>query len=163
MQVNSSDFLCCADGAFVCPGSCKAARLDKTEGLKMHSAQLFLILLTFLSCIFFASKFPIDSSLFLFLSRTPRPITVKSDGQRVNHKCRCKLSLIHSIIRCSNTSIKDVMFLQLVVGSPESFFCVVRCILQMYKLPTASTLESFTKLRWKNISDEGCHNIGQRN
>ena len=45
-----------------------------------------------------------------------------------------------------------MMFRQLVVGSPESFFCVARCILQMYKLSTVSSLESFTKLRWKNIS-----------
>ena len=45
-----------------------------------------------------------------------------------------------------------MMFRQLVVGRPESFFRVVRCILQMYKLPTVSTLESFTKLRWKNFS-----------
>ena len=65
---------------------------------------------------------------------------------------RRQLSLIHSIIRCSNTRIKDVMFRQLAVGSPESFFCVARCILQLYKLPTVSSLESFTKLRWKNIS-----------
>ena len=41
MQVNPSDFLCCAGGDFVCPGTCKVARLDKTEELKMHSAQLF--------------------------------------------------------------------------------------------------------------------------
>ena len=41
MQVNPSDFLCCAGGDFVCPGTCKVARLDKTEGLKMHWAQLF--------------------------------------------------------------------------------------------------------------------------
>ena len=42
---------------------------------------------------------------------------------------RRQLSLIHSTIRCSNTRIKDVMFQQLAVGSPESFFCVARCIL----------------------------------
>ena len=42
MQVNPSDFLCCAGGDFVCPGTCKVARLDETEGLKMHSTQLFL-------------------------------------------------------------------------------------------------------------------------
>ena len=65
---------------------------------------------------------------------------------------RRQLSLIHSIIRRSNTRIKDVMFRQLAVGSPGSFFCVARCILQLYKLPTVSSLESFTKLRWKNIS-----------
>ena len=41
MQVNPRDFLCCAGGDFVCPGTYKVARLDKTEGLKMHSAQLF--------------------------------------------------------------------------------------------------------------------------
>ena len=45
-----------------------------------------------------------------------------------------------------------MMFRQLAVGSPESFFCVAWCILQKYKLPTVSTLESFTKLRWKNNS-----------
>ena len=41
MQVNPSDFLRCAGGDFVCPGTCKVARLDKTKGLKMHSEQLF--------------------------------------------------------------------------------------------------------------------------
>ena len=45
-----------------------------------------------------------------------------------------------------------MIFRQLVVGSPECFFCVARCILQMYKLSTVSSLESFTKMRWKNIS-----------
>ena len=54
MQVNHSDFLCCAGGDFVCPGTCKVARLDKTEGLKMHSVHLFYIILPFLSCLFFA-------------------------------------------------------------------------------------------------------------
>ena len=41
MPVNPSDFLCCAGRDFVCPDTCKVARLDKTEGLKMHSVQLF--------------------------------------------------------------------------------------------------------------------------
>ena len=41
MQVNPSDFLCCAGRDFVCPGACKVAILDKTEGLNMHWAQLF--------------------------------------------------------------------------------------------------------------------------
>ena len=41
MQENPNDFLCCAGGDLVCTGTCKVARLDKTEGLKMHSAQLF--------------------------------------------------------------------------------------------------------------------------
>ena len=42
MKVNLSDFLCCAGGDFVCPDTCnKVARLDKTERLKMHLAQLF--------------------------------------------------------------------------------------------------------------------------
>ena len=85
MQENPNNFLCCAGGNLVCPGSCKVATLDKTEGLKMHSAQLFQILLTFLSCIFFASNFLIDS--FLFLSRKPHALTVKSDGQRVKQRC----------------------------------------------------------------------------
>ena len=38
MQVNPNDFLCCAGGDFVCPGTCKVARLDKTEGLKNQNA-----------------------------------------------------------------------------------------------------------------------------
>ena len=34
MQVNPSDFLCCADWDSVCPGTSKEARLDKKEGFK---------------------------------------------------------------------------------------------------------------------------------
>ena len=31
MQVNPSDFLCCAGGDFVCPGTCKVARLVRQD------------------------------------------------------------------------------------------------------------------------------------
>ena len=53
-----------------------------------------------------------------------------------------------------------MMFRQLAVGSPESFFCVARCILQLYMLPTVSSLVSFTKLRWENISRRAVSQYG---
>ena len=42
----------------------------------------------------------------------------------------------------------------LAVDSPESFFCVARCILQLYKLPTVSSLESFTEMEKYNIGHD---------
>ena len=65
MQVNPSDFSCCAGWDFVCPGTRKVARLDGNGGLKTHSAKLSKFLLAFLLCLIFSSVYPIDFSLFL--------------------------------------------------------------------------------------------------
>ena len=62
MYVKPKDFSCCAGWDFVGPGTCKVARLDGNEGIKMHLAKLY---------IFYSSLFPFTFYIFVFTSDVP--------------------------------------------------------------------------------------------
>ena len=47
MRVKCKDSSCCAGWDFVDPGTCKVARLDGKEGMKMHLANFFFLSLSF--------------------------------------------------------------------------------------------------------------------
>ena len=65
----SKDFSCCSGCDFVGPGTCKVARLDGNEGMKMYLAKLyFFILLSFRtlhSCFHFWPSYYFFFLLFL--------------------------------------------------------------------------------------------------
>ena len=90
--------LCYASGDFVCPGNATEDRLDGSEELNAL-AKSFYILLAFLSTLIFVftSIFPIIS-FHSFKDATTRALIVKCDGQRVQHRCRCR----------SVTTIRDI-------------------------------------------------------
>lgn len=62
---------------------------------------------------------------------------------------RRQLSLIHSIVRSSNTRIQDVMYRQMALGSSESFFRTAQDTLELYDLPDISSLSTLTKFQWR--------------
>ena len=92
--------LCYASGDFVCPGTATEARLDGSEELNAL-AKSFYILLAFLSTLIFVftSIFPIIS-FHSFKDATTRALIVKCDGQRVQHRCRCRTHQIKGEVIC---------------------------------------------------------------
>ena len=82
--------LCYASGDFVCPGTATEARLDGSEELNaLANLSTFFWLSYQLLFFVFTSIFPIIS-FHSFKDATTRALIVKCDGQRVQHKCRCR-------------------------------------------------------------------------
>ena len=63
MEVKPKDFSCCAGWNSVYPGTCKVARLDGNEGMKMHLAKLYFL---------HSSLFQFTSYIFGFTSDAPK-------------------------------------------------------------------------------------------
>lgn len=61
-----------------------------------------------------------------------------------------KFSLLHAIVRSSNSRLQDLMYRQLAVGVAESFFCTVEQTLELYGLPGIADMSGYTKMRWRN-------------
>ena len=76
--------LCCAGGDFGCPGTCKVARLDGSEGMKCTWPSLyFFYFLTFLSHLVFCFHFWLSYHFHFSLFLKPQPtraIAIKCDG-----------------------------------------------------------------------------------
>ena len=86
--------LCYARGDLVCPGTATEAILDGSEEFnELANLSTFFWLSYQLLFFVFISIFPIIS-FHCSKDATTRAVIVKCDGQRVQHRCRCRFMSI---------------------------------------------------------------------